>query len=435
MSAPVLLTADPVTLPAAAGAAATDPASAGAFADVLGGALTAPSGPAPEGTSTGLILEGPASAVGVNAALPLTSTAVGSAVVASGPASPSGPANVAGAVASVGASTGDSAAGAQLTADSLSTDPQADAAPADPTPVGPAPGRPGRGRLTVADDANATDQPVDGIAGALLAASAAAPVAAGAAPAPASAPVLTSPGGAGLSVDGAAATGAAASAPSPTAAATAPAPAEAADNAAAARSDVGPISDRPASIKDVAAADPASAAAPASAPPAAAGLPATPLVPHSAPVAATTPTAANESAALGRPVAEAQPALGAALGRLRHKGDGTTELTVALHPVELGSVGVTATVRDGQLTVTVACADRAAHEAVTAALPTLRHDLAAAGFTGIDVALGEHGAQPDQRPAPTPSYTGEAEGSAEPGPARPSPSTRLPADRGLDRWL
>jgi flagellar hook-length control protein FliK len=155
-------------------------------------------------------------------------------------------------------------------------------------------------------------------------------------------------------------------------------------------------------------------------------------VPTTAPAESTASAVAPSSAA-----PDAQPTLSASLGRLRHRGDGTTELTVALHPAELGSVGITATVRDGLLTVTVACADRAAHDAVAAALPTLRHDLAAAGFTGVDVAFGDRGPQPDPQHNPEPGDPPHpaADHPADPAPPRPATPARPPADRGLDRWL
>ena len=134
-----------------------------------------------------------------------------------------------------------------------------------------------------------------------------------------------------------------------------------------------------------------------------------------------------------------QPVLGLELARLRNRGDGTHELTVSLHPAELGQVGVTATVRDGALTVTVACADHVAHDAVRAALPTLHHELQRAGFTGVDVALDHRGAQPDRRAAhPQPdlpdlpaSAKEHAEAATDAARLRRRPSS----DVALDRWL
>jgi flagellar hook-length control protein FliK len=136
----------------------------------------------------------------------------------------------------------------------------------------------------------------------------------------------------------------------------------------------------------------------------------------------------------------AQPALGAALGRLYSRGAGTHELTVALHPAELGQVGVTATVRDGVLTVSLACADHAAHDAVRAALPTLHAELSRAGFAGVDVSLTGGGAQPDAhaaqqhagRSAPDRSGEPRQDAGVEPDAA---PRRRPVPDTALDRWL
>jgi hypothetical protein len=57
---------------------------------------------------------------------------------------------------------------------------------------------------------------------------------------------------------------------------------------------------------------------------------------------------------------------------------------------------VNATIRDGALVVSVACADQDAHAAVQAALPNLHHELKNAGFSGVDVSLGNQ-AQPEAR--------------------------------------
>jgi flagellar hook-length control protein FliK len=165
---------------------------------------------------------------------------------------------------------------------------------------------------------------------------------------------------------------------------------------------------------------------------------AAPLHPPQPTAGTAAPTAAAPAAPVQIPTA--QPALGAALARLRHRSDGTSELCIALHPAELGSVGVTATVRDGMLTVTVACADPAAHNAVSAALPTLRQELAAAGFGSVDMSLRDSGSQPDPRSAPhhgtdTGGGTADRSDHADHRPLRPLTTVRSTTDRGLDRWL
>jgi hypothetical protein len=173
-----------------------------------------------------------------------------------------------------------------------------------------------------------------------------------------------------------------------------------------------------------------------------------------APVAVAPTTPAPSGSA---PV-DPQPALTATLARLRSHGDGSHELSVQLHPAELGAVNVSATIRDGQLTVTVACADAAARAAVTAALPALHHQLSSAGFGGVDVHFGgpthghdQPGASADQRPDQSPDQRPDQSpdqrsihartddrpdrdnGSTEPA---TTSATRRPApQRALDRLL
>lgn len=136
--------------------------------------------------------------------------------------------------------------------------------------------------------------------------------------------------------------------------------------------------------------------------------------------------------------AQAQPELGAALARLRTRLDGTHELTVQLHPAELGAVNVTAVLRDGTLNVTVAVSDPAARAAVTAALPELQQQLSQAGYSGFDLSLGEGGAQHsaghaggEQR---QPSGDGGQTSHDEPAAAH-QPVRRASRDSNVDRWL
>jgi flagellar hook-length control protein FliK len=132
----------------------------------------------------------------------------------------------------------------------------------------------------------------------------------------------------------------------------------------------------------------------------------------------------------------AQPQLTAALGHLRPQVDGSYQLIVQLHPADLGSVQVQAHVDQGTLTVTVACADHAARQAVQAALPQLNAQLHSAGFGALDVNIG--GGQTQYR---HPAEAGSPnQGGGDPRPdARPEPPahvTRRPApDLALDRWL
>lgn len=163
------------------------------------------------------------------------------------------------------------------------------------------------------------------------------------------------------------------------------------------------------------------------------------LIPVDAPAAAVPAAAAPAADAPADAPAVVdvpQPALASALGTLRRHGDGSHELTVALHPAELGSVGVTATVRDGAITISVTCTQLGAHAAVDAALPSLRHELAQAGFTAVDVTVtggdrdGKTPTPHHEQPGATPTDRPDRADDAAPRPAR-----RLARSTALDRLL
>jgi flagellar hook-length control protein FliK len=174
---------------------------------------------------------------------------------------------------------------------------------------------------------------------------------------------------------------------------------------------------------------------------------------HDAPLAVTSPSAAPVAQLPGNaaPVAVApstappagapidpQPALTNSLARLRQHGDGSHELTVQLHPAELGAVNISAVIRDGQLTVTVACADDAARAAVTAALPALHQQLSSAGFGGVDVHFGgpSHGQHdaPDKQQPTSQDRPERDERPREPVLASRT-NRRSSSERALDRLL
>ncbi|HZY75128.1 MAG TPA: flagellar hook-length control protein FliK, partial [Jatrophihabitantaceae bacterium] len=174
-------------------------------------------------------------------------------------------------------------------------------------------------------------------------------------------------------------------------------------------------------------------------------------LPSGASTVSTTANAATTNAAAAGnttvSVPDPQPALSSALARLHVNANGTQQLTVQLHPAELGAVNVTATIDNGTLNVTVACADQAARAAVTAALPSLHHQLSTAGFTGVDVNFGGPSQQAPQQQADPRSAGGyPTGGAADPGPAaiRPGPASgpdaarlrsRIAVNAGLDRLL
>ncbi|MCU1658454.1 MAG: hypothetical protein JWO57_3110 [Pseudonocardiales bacterium] len=171
--------------------------------------------------------------------------------------------------------------------------------------------------------------------------------------------------------------------------------------------------------------------------------PPTPLAPPASAVLAAPPTAVppppldgpTAVAVAPRPVPEAQPPLAASLARLRSR-DGTHELRVQLHPAELGAVNVSATIRNGALTVTVACADQRAQAAVTAALPNLHHDLQNAGFTGVDVSVGNPPPEQRESPGQTPQAPPDPRHQhGDIGQRDTAERRHAPSDAGLDRWL
>jgi flagellar hook-length control protein FliK len=114
------------------------------------------------------------------------------------------------------------------------------------------------------------------------------------------------------------------------------------------------------------------------------------------------------------------------MSRLRVAPGGTTALSVALHPAEIGSVQITASLAHGTLNVTVACADQAARDAVSAALPALHQALnATAAQNSAAVNLGfataaapgtqQTGPQAAQPPAGGQQATGQQAGQQQTG--------------------
>jgi flagellar hook-length control protein FliK len=135
-----------------------------------------------------------------------------------------------------------------------------------------------------------------------------------------------------------------------------------------------------------------------------------------------------------------QPELAQALASLRSRPDGTHELSVQLHPAELGAVQVTATISNGQLTVTLACAHQAARDAVAAALPALQQQLQGTNFGGVDLGFSafaqQQGGQsaPQSQQQPGPSATATERVVVEPA-VTSTPPRRVLSDSGLDRLL
>jgi flagellar hook-length control protein FliK len=111
---------------------------------------------------------------------------------------------------------------------------------------------------------------------------------------------------------------------------------------------------------------------------------------------------------------------------LRGGPDGVHQLTVQLNPVELGPVSIVAELRDGDIHLRLAGATEAAREALRAALPDLRRELADAGLNAgtLDVwqqAAGDRrsrGQTTGARPG-SPDHAEGPNGTAPPDSARP----------------
>ena len=66
---------------------------------------------------------------------------------------------------------------------------------------------------------------------------------------------------------------------------------------------------------------------------------------------------------------------------LRHESDGTHQITVVLHPADLGQVQIVVELRDGTVNLQLSGAHDAAREALSTALPQLRRELTDAGLS------------------------------------------------------
>jgi hypothetical protein len=148
---------------------------------------------------------------------------------------------------------------------------------------------------------------------------------------------------------------------------------------------------------------------------------ATPTAAAAAIAPATTATATPVPApAAAASVPVTQPALEAALTTVRSRPSGIHELTVQLHPADLGAVRIVAVLSGDRLDVTVLCADHSAQQAVAAAVPALHDRLAELRSLDITGAANSAaGSSADSSPR-------HSQGGADPRPAR---LTDHPVDR------
>ncbi|MDP9394576.1 MAG: flagellar hook-length control protein FliK, partial [Actinomycetota bacterium] len=125
-------------------------------------------------------------------------------------------------------------------------------------------------------------------------------------------------------------------------------------------------------------------------------------VPVATPAAATSPASAPAAAApatSGGPPTPVSSQLVARIAPLRESADGIHRLTMHLHPADLGPVQVVAEMRSGVLSLQLAGSNDLAREALRAALPDLRRELAEAGVLSgsLDVRSDDSSAPPWQQ--------------------------------------
>jgi flagellar hook-length control protein FliK len=177
-----------------------------------------------------------------------------------------------------------------------------------------------------------------------------------------------------------------------------------------------------------------------------------PLISSVAPaVSAPLPYSASQQTTGQQPVAHQ---LTGPVLSLRAAGDGSHQLTITLHPAELGPVNVHVRIVGDSMAIQLASASEGAHDAMREALPQLRHELHAAGLSGVDLSLelgtagsdasanqnglGSSGNPADQRGGQRDSASqGGSIATAQdvnPAPSRHDRPGSV-TDSGLDRWL
>lgn len=145
---------------------------------------------------------------------------------------------------------------------------------------------------------------------------------------------------------------------------------------------------------------------------------------------------------------------------LRAAGDGAHQLTISLHPEELGPVNLRVRILDGAMTIQLASGNDLTRESIQAALPQLHAELRSAGLSPASVSVdpnsggsgsdgsgsggwgsgasGSTGGFEQRRhpesagsaPSPSPApLTGPTAGPAE------RPANAMHAPSALDRWL
>ncbi|HEX4727622.1 MAG TPA: flagellar hook-length control protein FliK [Jatrophihabitans sp.] len=170
-----------------------------------------------------------------------------------------------------------------------------------------------------------------------------------------------------------------------------------------------------------------------------AGQPMLASQPISQPTAAPTTTAQpTTSQPAANPLPVSDQLTGPVLS-LRTAGNGSHQLTIALHPAELGPVNLHVRILGDSMAIQLASTSEGAHDALREALPQLRQELQAAGLPNVDLSLDLGGA-PSGGHAQAGGHTQTSGGQHEIGhqveqPISVAPRRSATTESGLDRWL
>jgi flagellar hook-length control protein FliK len=180
-----------------------------------------------------------------------------------------------------------------------------------------------------------------------------------------------------------------------------------------------------------------------------AGQPDQPLTAAAAAQAGVAQPVANLDSGVAVPTVAAPPAAGQPvphqlarpLLNLRASGDGIHQLTIALHPADLGPVNVHVRLVGDAMTIQLASTTEGARSALHEALPQLRQELQNAGMSSVDLSLdlNSQSSAGSQREHWSDQSPGQQAARAAPEPVRPAqPSSGTRPARQLtelDRWL
>ncbi|HEX2902103.1 MAG TPA: flagellar hook-length control protein FliK, partial [Jatrophihabitans sp.] len=160
----------------------------------------------------------------------------------------------------------------------------------------------------------------------------------------------------------------------------------------------------------------------------------------SAATAVHTPAAAPAPSAPTAPLAPHE--LAAPLMKLRTHGDGDHEMTLMLHPADLGPVNVHVRLTGTEMSIQLASTNDSARAALRDALPQLHAELQQAGLSSsIDLTMDLGSSSANPQPGSARSQQQPPTGGADPIsstgnlPNGTRESRSIGSANGLDRWL